>query len=77
MIGLVASAIRSMMAAGLHFWNDLVLVTPLGTTSLRARGSFDSTRKLQRTHQYVLVFYKGDQKAIKPEFGGLPKRLPE
>jgi hypothetical protein len=38
-----------------------VLVTPVGTVMLRAPKQFMSGRKLGRTHQSVLVFWKGEK----------------
>lgn len=53
---------------GLRFYNDLVLVSPVGTASYRARNLF-SARKIVRTHQRVLIFYKGDNFSdIKKDF---------
>lgn len=40
----------------------------LGSGPLRARKQMNSGRKVIRAHQNVLVFYKGDPKAIKNEF---------
>jgi len=37
-----------------------VLVTALGSASLRATRQFNGGRKLVKTHQNVLVFVKGD-----------------
>ncbi len=70
MIGLVPHAIKSMQRAGLHFWNDLVLVTAGANIALRVRKPFEANRKIQHCHQYVLIFYKGDEKAIREEFAG-------
>ena len=72
LLPMLEQGIKAMDAAGLVLWNRLVLVTTVGTASLRARRPFDVNRKLQRTHQYVLVFYKGDPAAIKTNFGPRP-----
>lgn len=38
---------------------------------MRARKQMNSGRKVIRSHQSVLVFFKGDPKTIKHEFGDL------
>ena len=52
---------------GLKYYNDLVLVTAIGTAPVRARNLFRN-RKIVRTHQRVLIFYKGDFSEIRKEF---------
>nr|DAX76610.1 MAG TPA: Putative modification methylase [Caudoviricetes sp.] len=54
--------------SGSFFYNDIILVNVLGSGPLRARKQMNSGRKVIRAHQNVLVFYKGDPKAIKNEF---------
>lgn len=53
---------------GLIVYNDMVLVQPVGTAAIRASNLFEKTRKTVKTHQNVLVFYKGDQKKIKDNY---------
>jgi len=50
---------------GLHYYNEAVLITPHGSLPIRVAGQFTATRKLGKTHQNILVFYKGDPKTIK------------
>jgi len=52
---------------GLNFYNDLILVNAIGTSALRAR-RFMANRKVVKTHQNVLVFFKGEVKNIKQDF---------
>jgi len=54
--------------AGVKFYNEAVLITPIGSLPMRARTSF-ANRKLSKGHQNVLVFYKGDPNKIQQEFG--------
>lgn len=61
-IGLVPDTIRAFEAAGLHFYNEAILVTSAGSLPIRARRPFEGSRKLGKTHQNVLVFVKGDAK---------------
>lgn len=53
---------------GLAYYNEAVLVTPLGSVPIRAGKQFSNGRKLGKTHQNVLVFFKGDTKVIKDIF---------
>lgn len=59
---LVGLTVRSMENAGCRYYNDIVFVTPCGTLPIRAGRSFQGTRKIGKTHQYVLIFVKGDPK---------------
>ena len=49
---------------GMHLYNDIILVEAIGTSALRATPNMKYL-KVVKTHQNVLVFYKGDQKKIK------------
>lgn len=53
---------------GLKTYNELILVEQSGTGALRANKQFGSLRKVIKTHQNVLVFYKGDIKKIKDNY---------
>ena len=56
----VADTAQAFEDGGAGFYNDAILVTALGSLPLRAAGAFESSRKLAKTHQNVLVFCKGD-----------------
>lgn len=58
--GLVPDTVAAFEAAGLHFYNEAILVTQAGSLPIRAAKQFETTRKLGKTHQNVLVFVKGD-----------------
>jgi hypothetical protein len=60
--GLVPNTIAAFEDAGARYYNEAILVTPVGTLPIRAGQSFAATRKLGKTHQNVLVFVKGDPK---------------
>ena len=57
---LVGDTIRGFDKEGALFYNDCVLVTHIGSLSLRIEGQFSKNRKIGKTHQNVLIFYKGD-----------------
>jgi hypothetical protein len=58
---------RGFMDLGLAYYNEAVLLTPLGSAPLKAR-QFANYRKLVKAHQNILIFYKGDLNAIKSVF---------
>lgn len=64
----VSNTIDAFQDAGMKLYNEAILVTAVGSLPIRAGRAFQSGRKLGKTHQNVLVFYKGDPKLIR-EFG--------
>lgn len=61
--------VRAMESAGLRYYNDFVLVTPVGSLPIRAGKPFQTSRKMGRTHQYCLCFVKGDPKKAAQRLG--------
>lgn len=61
--------VRAAEAAGLRYYNDLILVTPAGSLPIRAGKQFSTSRKAGRRHQYVLNFVKGDPRAAAQRLG--------
>lgn len=53
----VGDNITVFKALGLHYWNEIILVQPIGTAAMRAEKSME-TRKVQHVHQNILVFKK-------------------
>lgn len=53
--------------AGMLLYNEMILVEPLGTLPQRV-GRYMNNRKIGKCHQNILVFYKGDTKAIKSTY---------
>lgn len=58
---------RCFARNGMKLYNELILVNPIGTAAVRA-SKYMRTRKMAKVHQNVLVFYKGDTKAISKHF---------
>lgn len=58
----VSKTIEAFEYAGLGLYNEAILVTSVGSASMRVTRQFDGGRKLCKTHQNVLVFVKGDGK---------------
>jgi len=70
-LGLVAATMRAMTDAGLHLYNEAVLVNQIGTLQMRAARAMNAGRKLGRTHQNIIVGYKGDPSEIGEHFASL------
>jgi DNA modification methylase len=58
--GLVADTAYAFEKAGARLYNEMILVTAVGSLPIRAGRMFESGRKIGKTHQNVLVFCKGD-----------------
>jgi len=56
----VSETIRGFRESGCELYNDAVLVTAVGSASMRVTKQFEAGRKFCKTHQNVLVFCKGD-----------------
>lgn len=61
----VSDTISAFHDAGMQLYNEAILVTAVGSLSIRVGRQFQAGRKLGKTHQNVLVFWRGDQKVIK------------
>ena len=64
----VSDTISAFIDAGTKLYNEAILITSVGSLPIRVIRQFSGYRKLGKTHQNVLIFYKGDIKKIK-EFG--------
>jgi len=58
----IGDTVEAFKSSGLNYYNEAILITPVGTLPIRAGRQFASGRKLGKTHQNVLVFVKGDGK---------------
>jgi hypothetical protein len=56
---------RIFKGAGLHLYNEGVLLEQYATAAMRAGKIFDAGHKLTKVHQNVLIFYKGNPQEIK------------
>jgi len=65
----LGDTIDAFRDAGLHYYNEIILVNSAGSLPLRAGRGFNAGRKIGKTHQNVLVFYKGNMKNISATFG--------
>lgn len=69
--GLVPLTIEAFEAAGARFYNEMILVTAIGSLPIRVGKQFTGNRKIGKTHQNILVFYKGNPAKIKDLFPSL------
>jgi len=70
---LVSDTIKIFQKAEAFFYNDIILVTAIGSLPVRVSKQFKSGRKTGKTHQNVLIFYKGDTRKIKENFREIEK----
>lgn len=70
-IGLVPKIIGIMERAGFNYYNEMILLTPIGNLMMRAGRYMNQNRKVGKQHQNVLVFYKGNPKNISKHFNKL------
>ena len=61
--------IESFQNAGAKLYNYMVLVNVVASLAIRANSIFNPYRKVGKQHQDILVFYKGDPKKIKENYG--------
>lgn len=65
----VGDTIQAFKNAGMTYYNEIILVTAIGSLPIRAGRQFTAGRKIGKTHQNVLVFVKGDGKKAATECG--------
>lgn len=75
--GLVYDTVRAFESAGMRLYNDMVTVDQVGSGALLAAGQFETTRKVRRMHQHMLVFVKGDAKQAALASGATTRRKGE
>ena len=59
---------EAFLENGLVTYNEAILVEQIGTGAMRVNHTFSNGRKLIKTHQNCLIFYKGDIKKIKNNY---------
>lgn len=61
----VSDTISAFQDAGARLYNEAILITAVGSLPIRVNIQFQAFRRLGKTHQNVLIFYKGDPKQIR------------
>lgn len=67
-LGIVPKLITMLTNAGLYYYNEIILQTPIGNLHMRAGSYMNITRKIGKMHQNILIFYKGNPNNIKKHF---------
>lgn len=62
----VGDTVRILTELGLHYWNELILVTAVGSLPIRVGQQFSNSRKAGKSHQNIVVFWKGEPKQVVP-----------
>lgn len=75
--GLVPDTVRAFQDAGMHLYNEAILLTSIGSAAFSAAGAFEGSRKLKKSHQQVLVFVKGDAKIATANCGPVTVSWPD
>jgi DNA modification methylase len=60
----VGDNITCFLSLGLKYYNEMILSTAIGNVAKRARTNIQSSRKIGKTHQNVLCFFKGDDPTV-------------
>ena len=66
-VNLVGETKRIMIDAGASLYNEIILLEQSGTGAMRAEHCMKN-RKVVKTHQNILVFFKGDNKTISDSY---------
>ncbi len=73
----VGDTVEAFRAAGLHYYNEAIMITPIGTLGMQTSRNFPIARKLGKTHQNILVFVKGDGKKATQACGDVDVYTPD
>ena len=68
--GFVPLTCASFMAAGASLYNEAILITAVGSLPIRVTKQFETSRKLGKTHQNVIICVKGDPKLAAEAIAG-------
>lgn len=75
----VPDNIKLMTEIGFKYYNELIFVTVAGSAPMRAYNSMKS-RKVAKTHQNVIAFYKGNPERVHEQilafYKGDPRQIP-
>jgi len=65
----VADTAAIMLGLGAKYYNEIILINAIGSLPKRAGKIMNSSRKVGKRHQNVLIFYKGNVANIKQNYG--------
>lgn len=73
----VGDTVQAFRDAGLEYYNEAILVTPVGTVGMQTSRNFPIGRKFGKVHQNVLIFVKGDGKKAAKACGDVVVHIQE
>lgn len=74
LVDLPGETTRACAAAGLRYYNEIMLVNSVGTAAMRAELNFvRGARKVVNCHQSILIYVKGDERAAADHIEKLQK----
>jgi len=73
----VGDTVQAFLNTGFNYYNEAILVTAVGSASLRVGRYMKASRKLGKTHQNILIFLKGDAKKATAKCGEIEMELIE
>ena len=76
-LNFVSDTISAFINAGLAYYNEGILISPVGSLQLRVGRYFPQSRKLGKTHQNLLVFIKGNPEKATKYCGDIEVSFPE
>ena len=59
-LNFVGETVKAFEDAGMRYYNEAIVVTPIGSAAILSGRQMKATRKLAKVHQNLLVFVKGD-----------------
>ena len=60
----MGETIRAFQDAGMEYYNEMVLATPVGSVAMMVSRQFEATRKIGKRHQTMLTFVKGNPRVV-------------
>ena len=71
--GFVQDTIKCFKNSGCIYYNECILLQEPATAAMRANNYMESSRKIAKCHQNVLIFVKGDPKIATTRLGSVEK----
>ena len=68
-VGLVPDTIQAFEDAGMSYYNEMILLQEPATAGMRAEKFMNTSRKVPKSHQNVLMFSKGNPKETAKRLG--------
>jgi len=67
----IGDTITAFLDAGMHYYNEIILINPIGSKSWSSADGMRKSRKVGKVHQNILVFVKGDAKKATEYLGDI------